>query len=256
MEKSHDDIPEWDENGPAPGSHAARQEVREEVIGSSDNLNSDGKKNNGASDRRSFWNIVIISTVLILMLLGIVLVPKWLGENKFENDKYNNFEFIEDSDGFWNTVVNKNGQPYALTFYYHPREVENVIVEQNIRNKFFDMQAKNGTIFISVDPNQGDNKVVVAGVEISKITGTRFGLLNVNTKSGFLKAPVGATTNTNTPVVSCEDANNKTMVVAIAVTNKNLVSSRENCIILEAASSNESVMVADRLMYHLLGIME
>jgi hypothetical protein len=45
------------------------------------------------------------------------------------------------------------------------------------------------------------------------------------------------------------------MVIWISLSDKNIISSEGYCLILEAKSYNETVMVADRLVYHLFGVM-
>jgi hypothetical protein len=106
-----------------------------------------------------------------------------------------------------------------------------------------------------MDPDGNNNTIVIAGVEIAKVTGQRYGLLNVDTHSAFIKQPKNTTADTGTPVVTCSDANNKTMVIWITLSQKNIVYSYGNCVILEATSYRDMIRVADRLMYNLLGIM-
>ena len=133
--------------------------------------------------------------------------------------------------------------------------MENITVDPSIRAKFFDMVANNGTIFIPLDPDSTDNKIVVAGVEIAKITGKGYSILNVPTHSAFTKQPVNASTNVETPIVTCDNSNNRTMVIWITLSNKDMAYSYDYCIRLEATSYEDTVKVADRLMYNLLGIM-
>jgi hypothetical protein len=206
-------------------------------------------------DKKNNLNLVILSVVLVGILLGLIFIPNAIKKNQLENDKYNNFEFVKQSDNFWYTVVNKGNQPYSVPFYYHPRELEDIVVEDRIRAKFFETKENNGEIYITLDPDGTDNKIVVAGVEIARITGERFGLLNVPTHSAFIKTPSNIKVDMQVPIKTCNDANNKTMIIWLTVSNKNLVSSDGNCIRVEAVSYNDTVRVADRLMYNLLGIM-
>lgn len=205
--------------------------------------------------KNSTFYLILISSVLILTLLGLIFVPQYFREAKLESDKYNHFEFVQQADGFWYTVVNKGDQPYSIPFYYHPRDLEDVIVAENVRQKFFDVRDKGGMIYITLDPDSESNKIIIAGVEIARITGDRYGLLNVATKSAFTHPPSNASVNTATPIKTCNDADNRTLVVWLTVSNKNLVSAVGNCIVVEAKDYNETVRVADRLMYSLMGVM-
>ena len=204
---------------------------------------------------RNTITIIVMIIILVGILVALVAVPKYLKKEQLRSDQYNHFDFVQREDGFWYTVVNKGNQPYSLPFYYHPREVEDVIVDAAIRDRFFRIRDLNGSIFITLDPDSEDNHIVIAGVEIAKITGERFGLLNVSTRSAFTKQPSSASADSPTPIVTCSQAGNRTMVVWIAVTGANVASSQGNCIKLEAKNYTDTVRVADSVMYHLLGIM-
>lgn len=207
-----------------------------------------------AKPKRQTLYFIIFAGVLILILLGIIFVPRYLARQEFENNKYNSFEFIKQEDNLWYTMLQRGAQPYWVPFYYHPRELEDIGVENNLRNKFFAIRDNNGSIFITLDPDSNNNTIVIAGVEIAKITGPS-GLLKVPTRSAFIKAPTNASAETATPIVTCNDANEKVMVIWLVLSNKNLVYSDGNCIVLQAKSYTDTVKVADRLVYHLLGVM-
>jgi hypothetical protein len=206
--------------------------------------------------RKQNLSFIIFAGILILVFLAIVFVPRYLHQTSIDKNKYNGFDFVKDDEGVWYTVVQKGNQPYQIPFYYHPSELEDIPVDGSIREKFFSIRDNNGSIFITMDPDGNNNTIVIAGVEIAKVTGTRYGLLNVNTHSAFIKKPNNTTVDTSTPVVTCSDANDKIMVIWLTLSNKNIVYSYGNCIILEAASYRDMVRVADRLMYNLLGIMD
>lgn len=225
------------------------------VSGDEKSRGSEDKQDPAPADKKSspikFW---IFAAALIIFFLALVYVPKFLHEQEVEGNKYNGFSFYEGDDGFWYTVVQKGAQPYEIPFYYHPRELEGIVVEPGVRDKFFDMAANNGAIYIVVDPDS-DSKSVVAGVEIAKITGQGYQLLNVPTYSAFSKEPSNLTVNVETPIMDCTAANNQTLVVGLVLSSRNVVYSQGYCVRLEAASYDEMIMVADRLMYNLLGIM-
>ena len=198
---------------------------------------------------------IIFCAVLVIIFLGLIIIPSLVRKARLEKYKYNNFEFVKKKDGFWYTMVQKGPQPYWIPFYYHPSELEDIPVEPDLRNKFFMIRDNNGSIYITINPDAGNNTIVIAGVEISRITGSRYDLLNVPTHSAFIKPPEETTTETGTPIVTCMHSNNKTMVIWLTLSNKNLAYSYDYCIILEARTYKDLVRVADRTMYHLLGIM-
>jgi hypothetical protein len=219
------------------------------------NPSPDEEKGNPAASNTT-RNLIIIALIAVIVLVALVYVPNLLKKHQLQSDSYNNFQFVKQPDGFWYTVVNKGNQPYQLPFYYHPRQLEDIVVDNTVRDKFFGLKDNEGSIFITLDPGSTDNKIVIAGVEVARITGERFGLLDVPTRSAFTRPPTDSSVNTETPVIGCKDANPKNLVVWIVVTNKNLVSSNGYCVILEAKSYNDTVKVADRLVYNLLGIMK
>jgi hypothetical protein len=228
--------PEKTEKNTAPEK---KPEAKEELI---------AKKNSNLT-------FIVLTVVLVGLLLGLIFVPKLIHKAVVDNNKYNNFEFYKGSDNFWYTIVQKGAQPYQIPFYYHPRDLVNITVDPGIRDKFFEIMANNGSIYITLDPDSTDNSIVVAGVEIAKITGKGYSLLNVPTHSAFTKQPANISTNVETPIVTCSNSNNKTMVIWITLSNKNMAYSYDYCIRLEAKSYGDTIKVADRLMYDLLGIM-
>jgi len=205
--------------------------------------------------KRQNIQFIIFAGVIILIFLAIVFVPRYIRQANLDKDKYNGFDFVQDEEGVWYTIVQKGNQPYQIPFYYHPSELEDIPVDKFIRDKFFSLRDNNGSIYITMDPDGNNNTIVIAGVEIAKVTGTRYGLLNVDTHSAFIRQPKNATADTGTPIVTCSDANNKTMVIWITLSQKNIVYSYGNCVILEAINYRDMIRVADRLMYQLLGIM-
>lgn len=208
-----------------------------------------------AKNRKQNLKFIIFTGIILITFLALVFVPPFIKKANLEKDKYNGFSFVKGEDGAWYTVVQKGNQPYQIPFYYHPSELEDIPVDASIRDKFFSLRDNNGSIYITMDPDGKNNTIVIAGVEIAKITGTRYGLLSVDTHSAFIKKPDNNTADTGTPIVTCSDANNKTMVIWITLSQKNIAYSHGNCVILEAASYKDMVRVADRLMYNLLGIM-
>lgn len=215
----------------------------------------DDGKTKAADKKRNTIRFMILAAVLVIVLLALVMVPQYVRKAKLDNDKYNNFEFVF-QDNLWYTMVEKGNQPYWVPFYYHPRQLEDIPVETGLRAKFFALRDNNGSIYITMDPDGEDNKIVIAGVEIAKITGQAYQLLNVPTHSAFINPPKNASVNSETPIVTCAQASNRTLVIWLTLSDKNIAYSRGNCIILEARTYNDTVRVADRTMYDLLGIMQ
>ena len=230
-----------------------KQEKKEEKTKSAKGKEKEEKsKKKPLSSTKKF---LIFCAILVILFLALVIIPGIIKKANLEKYAYNNFEFVKKDDGFWYTMIQKGAQPYWVPFYYHPTELEDIPVEPGLRAKFFEIRDNGGRIFITLDPDAENNSVVVAGVEISRITGSRYDLLNVPTQSAFIKPPRNATTDTGTPIVTCMNSNNQTMVIWITLSDLNVISSKNYCVVLEARTYGDMIRAADRLMYHLLGIM-
>ena len=213
------------------------------------------KKKSTKKPLSNTYKFIIFCAVLVVVFLGIVLIPMAINKARLDKHEYNHFQFIKQDDGFWYTKIQKGAQPYWVPFYYHPSELEDIPVDPNLREKFFSIRDNNGSIIITLDPDSEDNSIVIAGVEISRITGGRYDLLNVPTSSAFIKEPSTGSAETGTPIVTCAQADNNTMVIWITLSDNNIAYSYDNCIILEAETYEDMIRVADRTMYDLLGIM-
>jgi hypothetical protein len=193
--------------------------------------------------------LTVIALVLVGALVALVVVPKYLTEKEAENNEYNHFPF-QMRQGSWYTVIESETQRAPIPFYYHPRELENIPLDPNVLARFNEVQKNNGSIFITIDPESPDNDIVIAGVEISKVTGQWFA---IPTASAVIRKPEGV--DTEFPVLTCADADNDTLIIWLTKSDKNVAYAHKDCVILEGKTYEDLIKVADRLSYSLLGIM-
>jgi hypothetical protein len=210
------------------------------------------------------------------------------GEVTALNYKYNNFAFVRQSpQGLWITRAYKQGQEYELSFYYGPKEVEFIPVQENLFKTIIDAKK----IYLVQDESLlqdevGPAKGAIASIEFGKIVGNRYNILNKQTASA-LSYPVypqtsaqqqntsvpNTTQNTslNTsqssslpetktslyPVVTCEQATNQTVVVLFALGNETVVRSLtpSTCILIQGKTPNELIASATAFTYSVMGIM-
>ncbi len=203
------------------------------------------------SDSTGLIFIVSATIIILLLLIGPVAYKKYKSKKRLEENKYRGFDFYKNKDGSWRTEYWKEGQPYIIPFYHHPRELDSVVYEDGVEDKIL---RKPKRLFIAMPPD-GGSKVVVAGVEISKITGFRYNLLNIPTRSALTEQSFSENSS-DYPVVDCSSATNKTGVVRFKKGEFNKVYSRGHCVIVEYASVEEATKPADRLAYEMLGIMK
>ncbi|MFH1916225.1 MAG: hypothetical protein ABIJ21_03095 [Nanoarchaeota archaeon] len=207
-------------------------------------------------EKKSTRYFLIAVGTLVIILLLLVIVPAALKKGQLEKDMYSNFIFKKEGR-FWVTEIEKNNVLNRIPFYYHPRELEKIPAERGLEDKILNLSfVENGSIVYTVDPDL-NSSAVQAGVQVSRITGDRYNILNIPTKpSGILHPPADYDGNQSYPIVTCEDADNSTVVVVIRTGSATALFSEGNCIIVQGASEEELVKVAERLDYMLLKIMK
>ncbi len=201
------------------------------------------------------WKGVIITTIfLIVMFAAVLFGPKIIGED--ERNTYNGFPF-QKKNMLWITTAQKGGQPYQIPFYYHPTEVEDIVARPGAEQLLLraSQDRPNTTVFITLDPEL-QSKAVVAAVEISRITGSRYNLLNLETHGALTRKPEEQRANTQNPIVTCEQANNETIVVWLKKGPQNLIYNEGNCIMLQGETEEDILKTADRFAYMLIGVMD
>jgi hypothetical protein len=194
------------------------------------------------------WKFIAAFGILLVILVAVTAYQKYQQNQDREEDEFNGFEFAQAEGGLWVTRIEVGRQPYDIPFYYHPRETQDVIVDKTAVDPL--LSGAPGEVYISVDPD-ANNRVVIAGVEIARITGSKYNLLNLNTKSALTK-PVPAY---DIPVVTCKDATEDRVVIQFVEDRANVIYREGNCIQLHYANANDSIKVADRFAYMLLRIM-
>ena len=156
------------------------------------------------------------------------------------------YEFVEQGN-YWITTVELNGQPYNIPFYNRISETRDVETQEGFEDAILGMP-KDGMIIISVDPN-APAYTGVAGSQISRITGDRFGILNIQTKGAYYTAPAH---NTSQPIVDCEDAREDLIVIHMQVGSSNSISSEDSCITVTFEDQEGALKTTDRFVYELL----
>jgi hypothetical protein len=207
--------------------------------------------------RRAFIFVIVFIVLIIIVIVGIPYLNQWRAQRQAAKDAYNGFDFAQMREGsllVWATNVQVHGQPYDLQFYNHPRDTENVSLEPGITNRFLG-SARPKLIYLTFDKDQ-ESIIVIAGVEISRITGEKAGILNIDTRGALKTAPPSNVSAT--AVVTCAEATPQIAVLSFDLGTQNAIfadSRNPDCIHLEFSSANESLRVADRFVYGLLKIM-
>jgi len=185
------------------------------------------------------FSFLIVVGAIILIFVATLLVSRFF---LTENYSYNGFEFVKRGN-FWVIEIQKGAQPYHIELYYHPSELEDLVVEKNIEDIILDNHPSK--VYITLNPRLSST-AVIAGTEIAKILGERNHIFNIPT-SGALTEP-----SNNQPVITCENATGQTSVIWIKTGPNNIIYSEDECIIIQGSDSNETIRLADRFVYGLL----
>lgn len=184
--------------------------------------------------------------VVLIVFFGFIYIEKKLDDKKKVYDSYNGFSFAYDEyNELWFTRIEIDNKPYNIPFYYHPLDLETIVVQNNVENII--LRYKPSNIIISI-PSDSGSEIALAGIEISKITGERFNVLNIPTTSALSEPVEGF------PFANCRHSSQETVVIMFKKSDKNFISGEENCITLEF-KQNQSIKIADSFSYHLLKIM-
>ncbi len=195
-------------------------------------------------------NIIVITLIIILIIgtISLVLYQK----NKY-NDvyfNYNGFSIhkMNTPNGIFyyiNMFLEGSSQPLIISTKHDPRTLENISIEGNFKDPII----KNN-LYISFDKDT-TGKSVIAGMEISKITGNSI-LYNIPTYGAMIENIEGK----NITVKSCSDVNKETGVIWLKLGDKTRIYNNNDCIIVEGTNENELIRSADRYILTLLGIMK
>ncbi len=199
-------------------------------------------------------NIIVISLIVILVvgIISLVIYQKYKYRDIYFN--YNGFDVnrVSTKNGIFYYIkmfLEGSNQPLVISTRYDPRTLENISVEGDIKAIIKDK------LYISFD-KETTGVSVIAGMEISKITGNRI-LYNIPTHGAMVEEIEGK----NITVKSCKDVGEKTGVIWLKLGNITKIYSKNinekgECIIIEGTNEYELIRGADRFILTLLGIMK
>ena len=165
---------------------------------------------------------------------------------------YNNYPFTKatcpGTDTFcYFAELKIDSEQYAIQFYHHPSDVENIIFEYAALESLRDARAQsNATVIIGV-PDGAPGQLAIAGSQLGRVLGKRYGILDFT----VVQMVIG----TGIDKADCDDARKNTVVIAFQQGAENAITSPSpNCIVLTATSPEETIKVADAFVYRIFGI--
>ena len=187
--------------------------------------------------------IVLAAIVVFVIVYALSMEPPGTkqyitGAGSFEIQKLKN-------DIGYRIKIYVNNNPYYITTRYAPDDVKDIAVEGSLKSYIL---SKNQT-FITIDPYEGlKGKATIAALEIDKILDNKF-LFNMPVNSAFT-VPFN-----EAPVKTCSDADEATNVFLLKLGEANRPYRNKDCIIFEGETEDNLIKLADRFVFHLLGIL-
>lgn len=219
-------------------------------------------------------NLTIAIIVLILLLLLAIALPIFLRlPSSYSYTGVDDIEYnfsIDKHTGkdihilpFWVDYATLNKAPqfkkeYIVPFEYSPMELEYILLNGEINDLIFDKD-KTRTIYLTRDANLGvetEGKSEVAILTIGRIVGKDMSpaAFKIETISAVTEATEASEYN-NVPVRTCEDAGKRDRtVIWLKRGEENGISLDGQCITLEFVKDDDSIAVATKLVYHLIGV--
>lgn len=225
-----------------------------------DETPADAASGSPETKRPSALPLIVAISLVVVIALALVLVPKYHERRQLQQDMYNNFPFKQWDDGSWSVNVEVNGVPYTVLMHYHPTEVDTIPLSQqsvDVINALASMVSKTGKgkLYITMNPD-APGGVAIAGVELAKVLGEKFNLYNIPTKAAFSMPKEGF--GTMVPVITCADAVNDTVVIYIREHNTtdlvDIPDGYPHCIVVQGTDANETIKAADRFVYGLFNV--
>ncbi|MFT7616315.1 MAG: hypothetical protein ACI8Y7_001146 [Candidatus Woesearchaeota archaeon] len=220
------------------------------------------------NDKRTLFLLILAFVALAGLVIAGLLWVSTISEPDsydriitavFEGDEtensylYNNFVFVRPNPGaLWTTTAAKDAETeYLLTTYYAPRELENISIDKDAYKTMFNRELVYFSKALSADNfTDGPAKVTIGAIEVGKIVGTRYGVLNTPTKGAFAYDDgLGSTW------ASCDNATDTVAVVEFIAGNETRIVATENCIQIYASTAEDFVRAGDRLLFQITGIM-
>lgn len=176
-------------------------------------------------------------TLMIICILFFALGSYIINRNKpkIETEYSNGFTFTK-SGNFWYTSIRNPlaNQEYNVDFRYTPSEVKNVSVSGNPKLFFKLLEDNNLTAaYFTFDPKSNLTYMNLAAADLSKL------LKVINGVTLVASCTSNETEACNTrPIVTCDSAKGKSVVIFVKPSDKPSVSLKENCLTIEGTGNN------------------
>lgn len=212
-------------------------------------LITDARNASVASQQQIPTSKILLTILVVLAVLVGAYTLLSASLASVETYTYNGFTFTEDDCGenrtCWTTVVRLNVGNREVTFFYGPREVEDILVEPLAVESVLDLTRipQDRSVEIVFSEN-ATGTIGVAASNLARVTGDR--VYQIPTSGSVYGQPV-----------TCADANSQHVVIRfIENATLNGVSSRgDGCVIISGQNRDGVLKATDAYRLHLLQIL-
>lgn len=198
-----------------------------------------------------------VATLIILLLLMFALfIGIYYYNNKVKNGPYafdyNGYEviFLNQGNGpvyKLKVFVRDSVEPSYITLRRDPRDIDDIPIQINKE----DVLAKS-RLYITMHPTNLTSTSILAGAEISKITGNQY-LFGIPTTGAVILPVEGKVADVRT----CTDVTNQVGIILLQLGSENKVYSDEGgCVIVQGITEENLIDGANLLDLYLLGVVK
>ena len=187
--------------------------------------------------KKNWWLIIFI----VFIMIGTSVSFVFFGVQQDEVVKYNGIKFVSSPiQNIW--IAKISGREAAFSFL--PAEVEGIKVFDDFQPR---LQGK-----IEIDATYDLNSTYREPIALAQhqlgLTLAQYGI--------FVRKGFTSNNSFNLPVISCSDSTPNVPVVYFRHGNATSIHLENDCIIAEAAENAGFIMVKDRLLYGMLGVIK
>jgi hypothetical protein len=216
------------------------EKVHREILAEEEGIEKNLDGSSGA------WKFFLALFLIAIFIMGFYGYDAFRSQP--EDMSYNGFPFAQSAEGFWVTQLQIDGQIFNIPFYYHPTEVVDIKMQTDaVVPLLTDVPQE---IVVSISPN-ATSRVVIGGIEFSRLTGFRYNMLNIPTSSALSAMDEGGA---DFPVATCLDANENKTVIQFIPGNETIILRDGPCIRLFYETEEDAIRVGDRLAYRILKV--
>lgn len=191
--------------------------------------------------------------IVILAIAGIVIYSvKYIkpGPKGYESYTYNGFTILNMSGTYYTSIkIPDRESAHNIEMRYPPDAVDDIPMEKGIVERI--KRAKG--LYLTTRPDL-TSKTVIAMVEVGKIVGDRYDILNI--PSVVALTAKTETTEADRVIASCSNATADVPVIFFNTGDSTIIYHDDGCIHVQGKTEDDIIKASDKLGYALMGIIK